>query len=190
MSTTIKIGDTVKLKGSTLSLNPDYGEGTVTSVQVGTDTENHGTIEVFHPNLEYHFEHYSHFGWEDDLKIVESRPLAKRYPRLFDLDNWHINEENPMNLYHWNENIGLGYELFKFIGGGLSAIIGIPCGRNQDCYWFPPYLRYLYFVDVSAALVINALLFEEVRPDCLKQMKEIYKFGEEGSELKAREIYK
>lgn len=71
----MKVGDRIRTIGFNKGL-----EGIVTNIREGIDTENHGTIEIkveriaVKKNFSWlkpgDLEHFSHFGWEKDMKIV------------------------------------------------------------------------------------------------------------------------
>ena len=67
----MEIGDKVKTVGFFKGI-----EGVVTHVVKGTDSENHGTIEIMvtkstrdHP-IVGELEHFVHFDWKKNLKIL------------------------------------------------------------------------------------------------------------------------
>lgn len=71
----MKVGDRIKTVGFNEGL-----EGIVTQIREGINSENHGTIEVRVERITKpqnfswlnpgDLEHFSHFGWEKDMKIV------------------------------------------------------------------------------------------------------------------------
>lgn len=75
----VKVGDIIKPRvGSYHYEKGDRWLGKVIRVIEGTDTENHGTIDILLLEVENYYldvgeeENYVHYGWMDHLEVVDT----------------------------------------------------------------------------------------------------------------------